>query len=235
MPQSKVSIIKCQDYTQTQVETAVSALLDHLGGIAKFVKPTQKVLIKPNLLTGSPPEKAAATHPEIVRAVIKLVKKAGGIPLVGDSPGFETPRHAAEGSGILKVVEEEGATKAKEWIENIVRDVEVGETYEGKVLQIITDRNKGNELGAIVELLPGKDGMVHISQVSHQRIDKISSVINVGDTVKVKVMEVDREKNRISLSMKELLPKPKFDNKDRGTSFPAKPKPAGKPRFFKKK
>lgn len=110
MSNHQVSIIKCNDYSKHQVEAAVSALLEYLGGIEKYVKPSQKVLLKPNILSGSPPEKAAATHPEVIRALIRQVKKAGGIPLVGDSPGFEAPRRAAQGSGILKVVEEEGAT-----------------------------------------------------------------------------------------------------------------------------
>ena len=109
-----------------------------------------------------------------------------------------------------------GAQKAREWIENIVKEVEVGEIYEGKVLKIITDKNRGNEIGAIVELLPGKDGMVHISNIAHKRIEKVTDYIKEGDIVKVKVMNVDKEKNRIELSMKELLPKPEFqkENKD---------------------
>ncbi|PLX25907.1 polyribonucleotide nucleotidyltransferase, partial [Candidatus Parcubacteria bacterium] len=94
-----------------------------------------------------------------------------------------------DGTVMITSTEEEGASKAKEWIENIVKDIEVGEVYEGKVTQIVKGRDNGSELGAIVELLPGKDGMVHISQVSHKRIAKITDEINVGDTVKVKVME----------------------------------------------
>jgi len=130
-----------------------------------------------------------------------------------------------DGLVMITSVDGEGAKKAKEWVENLTRDIEKGEIYEGKVLKIITDRNRGNELGAIVELLPGKDGMVHISQVAHERIDKVSDKIKVGDVVKVKVMDVDKEKNRISLSMKELLPRTSKDTEDDRKR---------KPRFFKK-
>jgi len=118
-----------------------------------------------------------------------------------------------EQDGLVMITSTDGEStkKAREWIENIVKDIAIGEIYEGKVLKIVTDRNKGTEIGAIVELLPGKDGMVHISQVSQNRIDKVTDVIKVDDVVKVKVMDVDKEKGRISLSMKELLPKPAFD------------------------
>lgn len=102
----------------------------------------------------------------------------------------------------------EGAQKAKQWIENIVKDIMIGEIYDGKVTQIIKDRNTGNEIGAIVELVPGKDGMVHISQLAYNRVEKVSDVLNIGDTAKVKVVDVDTANNKISLSIKDLLPKP---------------------------
>lgn len=134
-----------------------------------------------------------------------------------------------DGLVLITSVSSEGALKAQKWIENIVKEVEVGEIYEGPVLNIITDKNNGNEIGAIVELVPGKDGMVHISQVSYTRINKISDVIKVGDIVKVKVMDVDKEKNRVSLSIKELLPKPEgFVEEPRSSRPPRKP-------FFKKR
>jgi len=113
-----------------------------------------------------------------------------------------------DGMVLITSTDQEGAKKAEAWIANIVKEIEIGEIYEGPVLQILTDRNKGTEIGAIVELSPGKDGMVHISQVDHQRIDKVSDKLKVGEIVKVKVMDVDKEKNRISLSIKELLPRP---------------------------
>ena len=113
-----------------------------------------------------------------------------------------------DGVVMITSTDGEGAKKAIAWVENIVKEIEVGEIYEGKVLKIVTDRNKGTEIGAIVELSPGKDGMVHISQIAHERVEKVSDKIKVGDVVKVKVAEVDKEKGRVSLSMKDFLPKP---------------------------
>lgn len=138
-----------------------------------------------------------------------------------------------DGLVMITSTEEEGAKKAKAWIEGIVKEIEPGEIYEGKVLKIVADRNNGNEIGAIVELTPGKDGMVHISQVAHERINKVSDKVKVGDVVKVKVLDVDKEKNRISLSMKELLEKPADFKADFKKDDSAKSK-FKKPRFFKK-
>jgi polyribonucleotide nucleotidyltransferase len=105
----------------------------------------------------------------------------------------------------------EGAEKARSWVQSIVKEIEVGEIYEGPVTQIITDRNSGEEIGAIVELAKGKDGMIHISQLKHERVAKVSDVVKVGDVVKVKVVEVDAARGRISLSMKALQTPPPFD------------------------
>lgn len=81
-------------------------LLEPLGGMEAFVRPGERVLIKPNMLAAKGPEKAVTTHPELLRGVIGLVRKAGGIPLVGDSPGIGGVRRVAEKSGMLEVVEE---------------------------------------------------------------------------------------------------------------------------------
>lgn len=106
---SKVSIVKCNSYNQEEVDRAVQKSIDLLGGLSSFIKSNDKVLIKPNILLGLPPESAAATHPAIVSAIIRLVKSLGIKPKVGDSPGFESLRKAAEGSGILKAIDEGGA------------------------------------------------------------------------------------------------------------------------------
>ncbi|OGS20334.1 MAG: hypothetical protein A2252_07875 [Elusimicrobia bacterium RIFOXYA2_FULL_39_19] len=84
---SKVSIIKCTDYNKDRVYSAVKQSVDYLGGIEKYIKKGERVLIKPNLLSMKTPDKAVTTHPEVLRAVIRLVKEAGATPFVGDSPG----------------------------------------------------------------------------------------------------------------------------------------------------
>jgi len=113
-----------------------------------------------------------------------------------------------DGTIFVTSVNKEGALKAKTWIENITRELEVGEEFEGTVTQIIKGQQNGEEIGAIVELLPGKDGMIHISNLAWERVAHVTDVVNVGDKVKVKIMEIDTERGRVSLSRKELLPKP---------------------------
>jgi uncharacterized protein (DUF362 family)/NAD-dependent dihydropyrimidine dehydrogenase PreA subunit len=108
----RVVLQAAADYARPHVEAAVERLLAPLGGMATFVRPGQKVLLKPNMLAGKEPEKAVTTHPEIVRAVIRLAQQAGGIVSVGDSPGIGSPRQVAMRCGILPVIEETGAAFA---------------------------------------------------------------------------------------------------------------------------
>jgi uncharacterized protein (DUF362 family)/Pyruvate/2-oxoacid:ferredoxin oxidoreductase delta subunit len=109
---SDVSLVCCADYDQERVEQALRQAVDLLGGISRFVKPGDRVLIKPNLLKACPPSGAVTTHPEILRAVIRLVKEAGGSALIGDSPGFGDLRKVCERSGIMEVIQQEGAVLA---------------------------------------------------------------------------------------------------------------------------
>ena len=90
----------------------------------------------------------------------------------------------------------EAANAAMKQIELLVKEVEVGEVYTGKVVRIMT-------FGAFIELLPGKDGLLHISKIDKNRIDKVEDVLNIGDIVKVKVEEIDGQ-GRINLSRKGL-------------------------------
>lgn len=110
-----------------------------------------------------------------------------------------------DGSVFITSTDGEMMEKAKELIAAILKEVEVGEEYEGEILQIMKDRMSGKEIGAIVDLGGGKDGMIHISNVCNKHIALVSDVLKVGDKVKVKVVEVDKEKGRIGLSRKALL------------------------------
>ena len=92
------------------------------------------------------------------------------------------------------------AEEAKRRIEQITAEVEIGKVYEGPITKIL-------DFGALVNLLPGKDGLLHISQIAHERVEKVSDYLSEGQIVKVKVMETD-EKGRIKLSMKALLDRP---------------------------
>ena len=93
----------------------------------------------------------------------------------------------------------ENGEKAMELINNIVKDVEVGDIYIGKVIRIVS-------FGAFVEILNGKEGLVHISNIANERINKVEDVLAVGDEVLVKVIEIDNQ-GRINLSRKAVLPK----------------------------
>ncbi len=104
-----VSLRNLSDYQPGRVEEALHLLLEPLGGIARYVKPGQNILIKPNLLSGKSPDKAVTTHPEIVRQVILLAQRAGGSVNVGDSPGLGKPENVARKCGIMEVIEETGA------------------------------------------------------------------------------------------------------------------------------
>jgi polyribonucleotide nucleotidyltransferase len=102
-----------------------------------------------------------------------------------------------DGRVFISGVDSAGAEQAKETILNITREVEVGATYVGKVMRV-------EKYGAFVEVLPGKEGLVHISQLDLNRINKVEDVCNVGDQIKVKVTEIDNQ-GRINLSRKEVL------------------------------
>ena len=92
------------------------------------------------------------------------------------------------------------AEEAKRRIQQITAEVEIGKVYEGPITKIL-------DFGALVNLLPGKDGLLHISQIAHERVEKVSDYLTEGQIIKVKVMETD-EKGRIKLSMKALLDRP---------------------------
>ena len=100
--------------------------------------------------------------------------------------------------GIINIasVDKSGGEAAKERIKQITSDVEVGKIYQGSVVKLM-------DFGAFVNVLPGRDGLVHISQISHRRVNQVSDVLKEGDVVKVKVLEVDKQ-GRIRLSMKAI-------------------------------
>ncbi|NLC70008.1 MAG: DUF362 domain-containing protein [Desulfuromonadaceae bacterium] len=107
-----VSIISASGYGAEIILAALRELLAPLGGMAAFVRPGQRVLIKPNMLSARPPEKAVTTHPEVVRGIIRLVQECGGVPWVGDSPGVGSTLSVAAKCGILDVVRDTGAALA---------------------------------------------------------------------------------------------------------------------------
>ncbi|MEM8815966.1 MAG: polyribonucleotide nucleotidyltransferase [Pseudomonadota bacterium] len=103
-----------------------------------------------------------------------------------------------DNDGTIRIASVDGSSgkEARRRIELITADVEVGRIYEGRVARLM-------DFGAFVTILPGKDGLVHISQISNERVEKVSDKLSEGDVVKVKVLEVDRQ-GRVRLSMKEV-------------------------------
>ena len=112
-----------------------------------------------------------------------------------------------DGTITIASADPEKAEMAKRRIEQITAEVEIGKVYEGPITKIL-------DFGALVNLLPGKDGLLHISQIAHERVEKVTDYLSEGQIVKVKVLETD-EKGRIKLSMKALLERP-AQNSDQG-------------------
>ena len=104
-----VSAYYCDNYDENNVYNIVEKIVKSFGNIADIIKPNSKVLIKLNLLSAYTPEQAITTHPELVRAIIKIVKKAGSIPVIGDSPGnlMNGIENIWKKTGMLKIAKEE--------------------------------------------------------------------------------------------------------------------------------
>ena len=135
--------------------------------------------------------------PDKIREVIgpggKIIKK------ITEETGAQID---IEDSGEVRIaaISRESGRRAEEFIRNIIEDPEVGRVYQGKVRSIVT-------FGAFVEIVPGRDGLLHISEIDYHRVARTEDVLNLGDIVMVKVIGVDRD-GKIKLSRKALLPEP---------------------------
>lgn len=119
-----------------------------------------------------------------------------------------------DGRVAIATPDEEAAGKARRIIEGIAKDVEVGEVYEGKVVRILST------MGAFIELLPGKDGLLHISKMANERVEKVEDVMKIGDMIEVKVSEIDSQ-GRINLLRNDMEYKPRsFGQGSEGGSRP---------------
>ncbi|MEG0413820.1 MAG: polyribonucleotide nucleotidyltransferase, partial [Comamonas sp.] len=136
-------------------------------------------------------------NPEKIRDVIGK----GGATIRALTEETGTQINIAE-DGTITIAATDGAKAeaAKLRIEQITAEVEIGKIYEGPIVKIL-------EFGALVNLLPGKDGLLHISQIAHERVEKVTDYLQEGQVVKVKVLETD-DKGRVKLSMKALIERP---------------------------
>jgi polyribonucleotide nucleotidyltransferase len=160
------------------------------------------ILDKMNAVLAKPREKMSEWAPTIMTFKIDPEKIRDVIGKGGAVIRAMTEETGAtidiENDGTVRIASVDGASgkEARRRIELITADVEVGRIYEGKVARLM-------DFGAFVTILPGKDGLVHISQISNERVEKVSDKLAEGDIVKVKVLEVDRQ-GRVRLSMKEV-------------------------------
>jgi len=175
-----------EEIMRTALAQAKRGRLHILGEMAKCLTEARAEMSEyaPRLLT-------IKIHPDKIREVIG--KGGATIRSITEETGCTIDIND-DGTVIVASVNREAAEAAKKRIEQIVSDVEPGRIYEGKVAKLM-------DFGAFVTIMPGKDGLVHVSQISNERVEKVSDKLHEGDIVKVKVLEVDKQ-GRIRLSMK---------------------------------
>jgi polyribonucleotide nucleotidyltransferase len=188
--------IKIQGITQEIMQVALAqakeARLHILGKMVEAMggAKTEVSQFAPRLYT-------MKINPEKIRDVIG--KGGATIRALTEETGT-TIDIGEDGTITIASADADKAAVAKKRIEEITAEVEIGKVYEGPVTKIL-------DFGALINLLPGKDGLLHISQIAHQRVEKVTDFLSEGQIVKVKVMETD-EKGRIKLSMKALIDRP---------------------------
>lgn len=128
--------------------------------------------------------------------------------IIDNAGGHDVTSIDIDDTGLVMITstKPEMAAKAIEEVEGMTKEVEIGATYEGEVVDFVTQKDSGKEVGALVEIMPHRVGMVHISEIANTYVDKASDKISVGEKVKVKVLDVDTERGRIALSIKALQP-----------------------------
>lgn len=155
-------------------------------------------------------------NPELIRVVIGSGGKT--INEIIAKTGVTAIDIEDDGLVMITAVNGESGKAAFDWVTNLTREVKAGETFDGEVVRLM-------DFGAFVQILPGKDGMVHVSELAPWRVEKVSDVVNVGDKVKVVVTEID-EKGRINLSMKKAEGNV-YTDEMRAKASTAAPKPRG--------
>ena len=175
-----------EEIMKVALEQAKRGRLHILGEMNKVISTPRSEMSEyaPRLIT-------MKIHPDKIREVIG--KGGTTIRSITEETGATIDIND-DGTVIIASVNREAGDAAKKRIEQITSDVEPGRIYEGKVAKLM-------DFGAFVTIMPGKDGLVHVSQISSERVEKVSDKLKEGDIVKVKVLEVDKQ-GRIRLSMK---------------------------------
>ena len=186
--------IKINGITKEIMQVALSQAKEgrmHILGIMKQAMPS----VRPEVSDFAPRMIKMKINPEKIRDVIG---KGGAVIRALTEETGTTIDIDDEGNITIACVNGDAGELAKKRIEDIVAEVEVGKVYEGPVVKLL-------DFGALVNILPGKDGLLHISQISHERIANVADHLKEGQVVKVKVLELD-DKGRMRLSMKALVP-----------------------------
>jgi len=156
-----VVLIRCDDYTPENVQAAVQRGLDLLGGAGRFAQPGEKILLKPNILSGEDPEKCISPHPNVFRAVAQAFKQTGAVLSFGDSPGFGSPKINAQRGGFMQPAEELGI----EWADFVnARDVSFP---EGNVIKKFT----------IAKAVAEAQGLISICKLKTHALTRITGAI----------------------------------------------------------
>lgn len=190
--------------TALQMDIKVKGIsLDLMSDALKQAKIGRAHILEHMLSTIAEPRKQLSPYaPRIEKLMVNPEKIGAIIGKGGETINKITSETGAEidikddGLVTIAAVDGEAIDRALEWVKSLVEEPEVGKIYEGKVVKTM-------EFGAFVNIMPGIDGMVHISQLADKRVEKVTDVINEGDVIKVKLTAID-EKGRLNLSMKDV-------------------------------
>ena len=158
---SNVVLVRCEHYRPAELQAAVEKGIELLGGIGQFASDGEKILLKPNILSGESPDKNISPHPEVFRAVAKAFKATGAELNYGDSPGFGSPEANAKRGGFHQVAQEEGVSSAN------FTDARELNYPEGKVIKKFS----------IAEGVCQSDGLISISKFKTHALTRITGAI----------------------------------------------------------
>lgn len=156
-----VALVRCEDYSPANIQQAMEKGLNLVGGINAFSASGERILLKPNILSGENPEKCISPHPEVFRAIIKAFASGGAILTYGDSPGYGNPKSNAKRGGFESVAEEEGILFAEF---STARKVQFP---EGRIMKKFF----------IAEGVAKSDGIISISKLKTQALTRITGAI----------------------------------------------------------
>ncbi len=185
--------------TFLQAKEARLQILDKMESVISAPRPNLSPLAPRITVLKINPEKIGSVIGPGGKVINEIISQTGAAIDIED-----------DGTVFITSPNEEAADKAISWVKDLTRELKVGEIIEGKVSRIL-------DFGAIVDLIPGQDGLLHISELAPWRVEKTEDVVNIGDVIPVKIKRT--EEGKISLSLKDVAPPEFYKDKKRGTSF----------------